>query len=130
MTPYRGAVLGYGFWQSRYGGNPAAVGQTIMLDNRPFPIVGVTPAAFFGVEVGRTFDVAVPLCAEPIFRGEGSAIGRRDYWFLDMMGRLAPGVTMEQAQAQLAAISPSIWSSAALLAATRRTATLLPASLR
>ena len=104
-----GAVLGYGFWQSRYGGNPAAVGQTIMLDNRPFPIVGVTPAAFFGVEVGRTFDVAVPLCAEPIFRGEGSAIGRRDYWFLDMMGRLAPGVTMEQAQAQLAAISPSIF---------------------
>ena len=104
-----GAVLGYGFWQSRYGGNPAAVGQTIMLDNRAFPIIGVTPASFFGVEVGRTFDVAVPLCAEPIFRGEASGIGRRDYWFLDMMGRLAPGVTLEQAQAQLAAISPALF---------------------
>ena len=106
-----GAVLGYGFWQSRYGGNPAVVGQTITLDNRTFPIVGVTPASFFGVEVGRTFDVAVPLCAEPLFRGEQSALGRRDTWFLDMMGRLAPGVSLQQAEAQLAAISPALFQS-------------------
>jgi putative ABC transport system permease protein len=104
-----GAVLGYGFWQSRYGGNPAVVGQSIALDNRTFPIVGVTPASFFGVEVGRTFDVAVPLCAEPIFRGEQSALGQRSTWFLDMMGRLAPGVSLQQAQAQLAAVSPAIF---------------------
>jgi putative ABC transport system permease protein len=104
-----GAVLSYGFWQSRYGANPAAVGQTITLDNRPFEIVGVTPASFFGVEVGRTFDVALPLCSEPIFRGENSALGRRDTWWLDIMGRLAPGVTLAQAEAQLAAISPAIF---------------------
>jgi predicted permease len=104
-----GAVLAYGFWQSRYGGNPAAVGQTITLDNRPFEIVGVTPASFFGVEVGRTFDVALPLCSEPIFRGEQSALGRRDTWFLDIMGRLAPGVTMQQAEAQLQAMSPALF---------------------
>lgn len=57
-----GAVLSHGFWQSRYGGDPSAVGRTIALDNRPFEIVGVTPPGFFGVEVGRTFDVALP-CA-------------------------------------------------------------------
>jgi putative ABC transport system permease protein len=104
-----GAVLTHGFWRSRYGGNAAAVGQTIVLDNRPFEIVGVTPSAFFGVEVGRTFDVALPICAEPLFRGEDSALGKPDHWFLDMMGRLAPGWTEDRAAAHLAAISPGIF---------------------
>ncbi|MBA2303520.1 MAG: ABC transporter permease, partial [Acidobacteria bacterium] len=94
-----GAVLTHGFWQSRYGGNPAAVGQTIMLDNRPFEIVGVTSPGFYGVEVGRTFDVALPLCAEAMFRGAQSGVGKGDVWFLDIMGRLAPGVTLDRAEA-------------------------------
>lgn len=104
-----GAVLTHGFWQSRYAGNRGVVGQTIMLDNRPFEIVGVTPPGFFGVEVGRTFDVAIPLCAEPLFRGTQSGIGKADIWFLDIMGRLKPGWTAERAQAQLAAISPGVF---------------------
>jgi predicted permease len=104
-----GVVLAHGFWQSRYAGNPGVVGQSIMLDNRPFPIVGVTPPEFFGVEVGRSFDVAVPLCAEAIFRGTQSGVGRGDVWFLDIMGRLKPGWTVERAQAQLQAASPGIF---------------------
>jgi putative ABC transport system permease protein len=104
-----GAVLTHGFWQARYGGNPSAVGQTIMLDNRPFEIVGVTSPGFFGVEVGRTFDVALPLCAEALFRGTQSGVGKGDVWFLDIMGRLAPGVTLDRASAQLEAISPAIF---------------------
>ena len=104
-----GAVLSHAFWQSRYGGNPAVVGQTISLDNRPFDIVGVTPREFFGVEVGRAFDVALPLCAEAILRGAQSGVGRPDTWFLDLMGRLKPGWTHERAQAQLQAVSPGIF---------------------
>lgn len=104
-----GAVLTHGFWQSRYAGNPSAIGQSLMLDGRPFEIVGVTPPGFFGTEVGRTFDVALPLCAEPIFRGAGTGIGKADTWFLDMMGRLAPGWTVARARAQLQAISPGIF---------------------
>jgi putative ABC transport system permease protein len=104
-----GAVLTHGFWQSRYGGNPSVIGQTMMLDGRPFEVIGVTPPEFFGTEVGRTFDVALPLCAEPLFRGAQSGIGKADTWFLDMMGRLAPGWTAERAGAQLAAISPGIF---------------------
>jgi putative ABC transport system permease protein len=103
------AVLGYGFWQREYGGDPSALGRTITLDGHPFPIVGVTPASFFGVEVGRSFDVAVPLCAEPISRGARSALDKSDVWFLGAMGRLEPGVTLEQARAQLATISPAIF---------------------
>jgi putative ABC transport system permease protein len=103
------AVLGYGFWQREYGGDPSVIGRSITLDGHPFPIVGVTPAAFFGVEVGRAFDVAVPLCAEPISRGALTALDKKAVWFLGAMGRLKPGVTVEQARAQLASISAPIF---------------------
>jgi putative ABC transport system permease protein len=106
-----GAVLTDGFWQARYGGNPGVIGQSIMLDGRPFEVIGVTPPGFFGVEVGRSFDVAVPLCAEPMFRGSMSGIGKPDTWFMDIMGRLKPGWTVERADAQLAAISAGIFES-------------------
>ncbi len=105
-----GAVLSHGFWQARYGGNPAVVGQSISLDGYPFEILGVTPPEFFGVEVGRRFDVAVPLCAEPLVRGENSGIGHPERWFLDTMARLKPGWTLERANAQLATLSPAIFA--------------------
>jgi hypothetical protein len=75
------AVISYGFWQREYGGNPSAVGKSVMLDGHSFDIVGVTPASFFGVEVGRTFDVAVPLCAEPLSRGARSGLTNRTSGF-------------------------------------------------
>ena len=103
------AVLSYGFWQREYAGSAAVIGRSITLDGHPFDIVGVTPPSFFGVEVGRTFDVAVPLCAEPISRGARSALDKKDVWFLGAMARLAPGVTLEQARAQLASISAPIF---------------------
>jgi putative ABC transport system permease protein len=103
------AVLGYGFWQREYGGAASAVGRTIALDGHPFDIVGVTPASFFGVEVGRAFDVAVPLCAEPFSRGARTAMEKKDVWFLGAMGRLKPGITIDQARSQLAAVSPPIF---------------------
>ena len=65
-----GAVLSHAFWQARYGASPGVVGRKIMLDRRPFDVIGVTQPGFFGVEVGRTFDVAIPLCAEPLIRGQ------------------------------------------------------------
>src|SRR5207302_6285239 len=103
------AVLGYGFWQREYGGDPSAIGRSITLDGHAFPIVGVAPASFFGVEVGRAFDVAVPLCAEPISRGARTALDKKDVWFLGAMGRLKPGVSLEQARAQLASISGPVF---------------------
>jgi putative ABC transport system permease protein len=103
------AVLSYGFWQREYAGSPSAIGRSIMLDGHPYDIVGVTPANFFGVEVGRAFDVAVPLCAEPLSRGALTAMEKKDIWFLGAMGRLKPGVTLDQARAQLASISAAIF---------------------
>jgi predicted permease len=104
-----GVVLSNSFWRRQFGADPAIAGRTLALDGRPFEIIGVTPPSFFGVEVGRSFDVAVPLCAEPALRGDRSAIGKPDYWFLDLIGRLQSGWTEERASAHLAALSPDIF---------------------
>lgn len=103
-------VLGYGLWQRGYGGDPSVVGRTIMLDSKAVEIVGVAPAAFHGLEVGRVFDVVLPLCAEPVFSSDGK--GRVDAgttWWLSVFGRLEPGSTVEAASAQLASVSPAIF---------------------
>jgi putative ABC transport system permease protein len=103
-------VLGYRFWQRAFGGDPGAVGRTISLDSRPVEILGVSAPTFFGLEVGRAFDVVLPLCAEPAFSEDGK--GRRDAgttWWLSVFGRLKPGWSIERASAQLAGISPAIF---------------------
>jgi predicted permease len=105
-----GAVLSDAFWRREFGADPAVVGRSLLLDGQRFDIVGVSAPSFTGVEVGRRFDVALPICAEPIFRGKDTGMDRSDVWFLGAFGRLKPGVTMEQANAQLAAISPRILS--------------------
>lgn len=69
----------------------------------------MTPASFFGVEVGRSFDVAVPICAEPIVEPARNAVAKRHYWWLDVIGRLRPDSTIEKAAADLAAISPAVF---------------------
>jgi predicted permease len=104
------AVLSHAFWQKRFGGDPLAIGKTLTLEARPFEIIGVTPPDFFGVNVGHSFDVAIPLCAEPLVQGEGSLIDRADGWWLAAMGRLKPGWTLERATAQLQSISPAIFA--------------------
>ena len=105
-----GAVLSHGFWQTRFGGDRGVVGRPIMLDRRAFEIVGVAPPGFFGVEVGRTFDVVIPMCSEPLVRGEDAGTGVHRFWWLDIMGRLKPGWTVERAGAHLAAISPGAFN--------------------
>jgi len=105
-----GAVISDAFWRREYGGRASAIGQQIRLDGRPFEIIGVTPPGFFGVEVGRSFDLAVPICSELYVRGEArSALDKPHYWWLAAMGRLKPGVSVAQATAQLDAISGPIF---------------------
>ena len=79
--------------------------QPSSLDGRAFEIIGVTAPEFFGPEVGRTFDVAMPLCAEPLIRGEQSGSARPDIWFLDMMAGSPPAGRPNVPTAQLAAAS-------------------------
>jgi predicted permease len=106
-----GAVISYPFWQREYGGDANAIGQKLTLDGHAFEIIGVTPRNFFGVEVGRGFDVMVPTCAEPSTEGENSHLAKRSDWWISVMGRLKPGWTATRAAAQLAAVSPSLFQS-------------------
>jgi putative ABC transport system permease protein len=98
-------VISYGFWQREYGGSPSAIGRSVLLDGHAYDIVGVTPASFFGVEVGRSFDVAVPLCAEALSRGARSGLDKPDVWFLSVFGRLKGDWTVEKATGHLASLS-------------------------
>jgi putative ABC transport system permease protein len=102
------AVLSYAFWQREYGGKSDILGNKITLEGHSFDIVGVTPASFHGVDMGHSFDVAIPLCSEPIVRGEDSMLDQRSGWWLAALGRLKPGVSLAQANAQMNAMSTSI----------------------
>jgi predicted permease len=103
-----GAVISYEFWQKEFGGETGVIGHKVLLDGRPFDIVGVTGANFFGLEVGRSFDVALLLCSEPVLQSQ-SVLDQGSVWWLSAMGRVKPGWTMERAGAELAAASPGIF---------------------
>ena len=106
------AVINYGFWSDRYGRSQNAIGSSLLLDNHPFQIIGVTSRGFFGVDVGENFDVAIPVCAESILRGKDSFLDHRSAWWLSVIGRLNPGVTQEQAAARLRVLGPGIFEAA------------------
>lgn len=102
-------TISYSFWQGEFGGERSVLDRTLTIDRQPFRIIGVTPPNFTGVEVGRYFDLAAPLCSEPLVNGEYSLLKKRSGWWLSVMGRLNPGWSVEQAAAQLRAISPALF---------------------
>ena len=104
-----GAVLSDGFWRREYGGRTSALGETVRLQGQAFEIVGVTPPAFTGLEVGRAFDVAVPICAETAIRGERSLMRDRKNWWLAVAARLPAGQTLASRTTQLEALSPGLF---------------------
>jgi putative ABC transport system permease protein len=95
------AVISHRFWQRHFDGAPDVVGRTLAWDGVLFTIVGVTPPAFFGMEVGRTFDVAAPLGANTGPRGANVS-------WLTVVGRLKPGQTVDAATASLRGLQPRI----------------------
>ena len=98
-------VLSYRIWQRRFGGNPSVLGTTVTLDGHDFNVIGVTSEPFAGTKVGAPRDLWVPLAA---LRGIDPAAARFDQrrasW-LEMFGRLKPGVTLEHARAELSGIA-------------------------
>ena len=95
-------VVSDDFWRTVLGGSESVVGSTLTIADQPVTIVGVTPAGFTGLEVGRTFDVALPLCVA----AQSSELGgRRDVWFLRVMGRLRADFTVAAADQHLRALS-------------------------
>ena len=100
------AVLSHTYWMRRFGGDPAVIGRVVRLNGYPFTIIGVSAPEFFGTRVGERADVSVPISMQVQASPETGASlidgeGVHQFW-LELIGRLRPGVTMAQAQAELA----------------------------
>jgi putative ABC transport system permease protein len=102
------AVISYAFWQRQFGGDRSIVGRPISIDRRPIEVIGVTERGFPGLEVGRSFDVALPVCAEGAL--DTDVLDNGTTWWLTVMARVRPPASIAAASAQLAALSPSIFS--------------------
>jgi putative ABC transport system permease protein len=101
-------VLSHAFWMSHYSGDPNVVGRMLKIDRHPFQIVGVAAPWFKGLDVDRGFDFAIPIACEPIINTDQSALDQRSWWWLRILGRLPEGKTIEQAEAQLKALTPQV----------------------
>jgi putative ABC transport system permease protein len=92
------AVLNENLWRSRFGSNPALIGQSITLDKRSFTVVGILPASFRYPEFAPRQDVWIPVAQDPLF---GPRVSQSGLPLLAGIGRLKPGVSLAQAQAEM-----------------------------
>jgi predicted permease len=97
------AVISYEFWNRRFGGDPGIVGKTLRVEGRLFTIIGVTPRWFTGVTVADSPEISVPVGTLEEYSRENRAL----LW-VQMTGRLRPGVTIEQARVQIASFWPRL----------------------
>jgi putative ABC transport system permease protein len=98
----RVAVLGYELWQRRFGSDPNLIGKTISLNNESYTVVGVMPHDFHFPEGVEKIDLWVPLSFKP------EIADKRGHRFMYVIGRLKPGVTFEQAEADMKALGARI----------------------
>ena len=102
------AVLSYNYWRDRFATDPAAIGQTVRINDMLFTIAGVAAPEFFGVAPGSAPVIYVPMRNRPsLARNYGNEydtmFSDTQFYWVDIMGRLRPGVTLERAQVELAA---------------------------
>jgi predicted permease len=99
----RAVVIGHEWWMRQFGGDPSVVGQTVMLNEVAFTVVGVSRPEFHGVHEGDTAEFFAPLAAateiEPIYRVMGK---QKPFWWISTMARLKPGATATTLAAVLA----------------------------
>ena len=96
-------VISYALWTSRFGRDPRAIGHTITLSGMPFTIVGVAPAHFSGLDPGQPYDLWVPVTMLPQLNGgcECGLLTDPNHNWLNVVGRLRPHTSLEQARANL-----------------------------
>jgi macrolide transport system ATP-binding/permease protein len=98
-------VLSHSFWQRRMASDPNIVGKTVQMNNRAYQVIGVTPESFVGTKFALALDFWVPISmAEDLRRNPDILADRGSHW-MNMIGRLKPGVSIEQASAEISAIA-------------------------
>jgi predicted permease len=95
------AVISYGLWQTRFGRDASVIGRTIEINQHPFTIVGVTPANFQGSMTGLSPDIYIPLVMDPVVSAGWRRLYMRETSWLNVYGRLKPGVARRQAQEEM-----------------------------
>ena len=98
------AMVSQAFWRDRLGGDASVLSKPLMLNGRAYTVVGVVPASFHGVMIGSAPDVWVPMGMQPAVAPGADLTSRSSYW-LEAYGRLKPGVSRAQAQANLLVLS-------------------------
>jgi putative ABC transport system permease protein len=104
------AVLSFSYWQRRFGTDPGILNQSVLVNGHPFTVVGVAPSGFHSVVMGDMPDVFVPMTMKAqIIPGRRDLEDRRSSW-LNIIGKLKPGTTREQAEAGIGPLWTSIRS--------------------
>ena len=102
------AVLGYGLWIRRFGGDSTIVNRTIILNKHPYLVVGIAPPKFYGIDVSSRSDLFVPMSMKADVVADKHLLSERlDHW-CSLIGRLKPGITIQQASAALRVIYPPL----------------------
>jgi putative ABC transport system permease protein len=95
------AVLSHAYWRSRFGGDRQIVGQRLTINNFPFTIIGVSEAGFDGLDIGEVPSVRVPVMLKAQMTPNWDDVDNRRSRWVNVFGRLKPGVTQAQALAML-----------------------------
>jgi predicted permease len=97
------AVLTYHVWQDKYGSDPSVVGAGFQINGHPFTVIGVAPPGFYGAKLSGWGmpDFWLPLTTELLIDGETSRLKRPNTNFLDLIGRVRPGVNPKSLEAKL-----------------------------
>jgi predicted permease len=95
------AVLSHNYWRTRFGADPNVVGRTITVNNNKLTIIGVSQAGFDGVDIGYVPNIRVPVLMKAQMTPNWDDVENRRSRWVNVFGRLRPGVTIEQAKAAL-----------------------------
>jgi predicted permease len=95
------AVISHRYWQRRFASDPAVVGKRIEINRVPVTIVGVTPPGFDGIRLSETRDITLPITMAPLATGEADRLRQGWMWWVEIMGRMRPGVNRDQVRADL-----------------------------
>jgi predicted permease len=98
-------VISYQTWKDRYSSDPATIGRTQMLNGVKHTVIGVAPEGFYGTFVGYSFQFWVPASMQEVFDPGGYKLEDRGARWIEGFARLKPGVTIEQAQAEVSAVT-------------------------
>jgi putative ABC transport system permease protein len=96
------AVLGYGYWQKRFGGDPRILNESVLINNQPMTVVGVVSAGFHGVQLGNISEVYIPITMKAVITPAWNGLSDHQNYWVKLIGRVKPGISLPTAMAGVA----------------------------